>query len=420
MTKTEIFEDIVSIVKNDASFCKDELGADADEYRKIITDTMDDEDFLYAVQSYLASFHVLGHLSFRKSGRGVLPFTVKRYNDELYVVAVANNSPLDIGDRITAVDGINVNEYGKQHETMLYGESESRQGFCWFNLLSFAKSLTAVHRGKIINIPVVLNADWPDEEKYSCRQLNEKTVYMRLADFADDTAISKMYKENDLLLRSCEYLIIDVRGNEGGNDSAYMPLFEFCLAENETISSLKKGIFDSGIEINYSIRNSDRRLEKFEKALEEEDLPVDTRALLSNFVQELKANRGKGFIPFGTEDAACDSVYVGRTLPKRVYLITDEECASSGDAFVNDISKCSKVTVIGRPTMGILDYSNCTVEVYDNYFLVYPTSRSLYLDNDVQMRLHGVPVDIHIPWTPEHCIRDLDLEAVLDLISDNK
>ena len=416
MTKTEIFSDIVSIVKNDAAFCKDISGADAEEYRAKIDDGMDDETFLYVVQSYLAGFQVMGHLSFRNTARGKLPFSVMRYNDALYIVDTAENSPLSIGDRIVGIDGKSVSEYGKQHEAMLYGEPEARQGFAWFTLLSYAKNITAEHNGDIMELPIVLDGKWGDREKYYCKKLRDNVAYMRLADFEDDVAIVKMYDDNDEMIRGSEYLIIDVRDNGGGNDSAYVPLFRYCLAEGETVGSLRKGAFDSGIEINYSERNCEQRLKQIESMLEQ-DVPVDTRNMLTKFADELRQNKGKGFVKFGTGgDANSDMPYTGSKLPKKVFLITDENCASSGDAFVSDIGKCGKVTVVGRPTMGILDYSNCSGEFYDDYVLVYPTSRSLYLDSGVRMRRCGVPVDINIPWTPEHCRRDVDVEAVLEMI----
>lgn len=416
MTKTQIFDDVVSVVKNDAAFCKDIAGPDAEYYRAKISDDMDDEAFLYAVQSYLAGFYVIGHLSFRNTARGSFPFTVKRYADALYVVSTAENSPLAIGDKIIGIDGLSVEEYGRRHAAMLYGEEESRQGFAWFTLLSHAKNITAEHGGDVITLPVVLNGKWDEGESYFCKKLRDNVAYMRLKDFADDTAIVAMYNENDALIRSCEYLIIDVRENGGGNDSAYTPLFGYCLAESETVASLKKGPFDSGIEINYSERNSDSRLSKFEKALEQ-DIPADTRNMLTRFVNELRQNRGKGFVRFGGDgDSNADLPYAGSAMPKKVYVITDEECASSGDAFVYDIGKCGKVTVVGRPTMGILDYSNCSGVFYDDYVLVYPTSRSLYLDNGEHMRHRGVPVDVLVPWTPEHCRRDVDLDTVLEMI----
>lgn len=415
MTKLQIFDDIVSVVKTDAAFCNDVSGGNSEAYRAKISDDMGDEEFLYLVQSYLATFQVAGHLSFRRVTRGKLPFTVKRYQDELYVVRTALHSPLSIGDKIIGVNGLSVKEYGKQHEVMLHGEPESRQGFFWYTLLSYATTLTVVHDGHTVTIPVELNGEWQEEESYFCRQLNQHTAYLRLKDFADDIAISRVYQNNDALLRDCEYLIIDVRGNGGGNDSAYVPLFQYCLPEGKTSASLQSGIFDSGIEINYTKRNCSHRLRQFEDTLQQ-DIPEETRKLLQQFVDEMKANCGKGFLPFGSGDSSEEMPYVGIKTPRKVYVITDEECASSGDAFVNDIRKCEKVTVIGRPTMGILDYSNCSGEWYDDYVLVYPTSRSLYLDKGIQMRGHGVPVDIHIPWTPAHCHCDVDLNTVLDLI----
>lgn len=415
MTKTEIFDDIISIVRNDAAFCKDEPGADPKIYRAQISDGMDSERFLYIVTSYLATFGVRGHLGFRDCNRSFLPFMVKRYQDALYVVSVAANSQLRVGDRITQVDGLSVAEYSQQHKAMLYGEPAERQGDAWFTLLSFAHHVTVERAGKVMDFPITLDGEWPKEERYSCTQLDKGIVYMRLKDFADDIAIHRLYQANDALIRSSEYLIIDVRGNEGGNDSAYAPLFEYCMAENEP--ALQKGPFDAGMEINYTARNCDARLKQFERTLAQ-DIPQATRDMLSAFVAELKEHRGKGFLPFGTDESPAQPS-AGTAWPRKVYVLTDENCASSGDAFVCDIRKCSKVTVIGRPTMGILDYSNCSGQFYEDYVLIYPTSRSLYLDQGIQMRRCGIPVDIHIPWTPEHCKRDVDLDTVLSIIRKN-
>ncbi len=67
-----------------------------------------------------------------------------------------------------------------------------------------------------------------------------------------------------------------------------------------------------------------------------------------------------------------------------------------------------------RPTQGILDYSNVAYALFDEYALVYPTSRLLALDCGKGMMGKGVPVDEYIAWTPEHLVRDVDLENVLE------
>ena len=49
MTKTEIFEEVVDIMKHDSASCKDEPGGDADAYHARIRDGMDEEGFLYVM-----------------------------------------------------------------------------------------------------------------------------------------------------------------------------------------------------------------------------------------------------------------------------------------------------------------------------------------------------------------------------------
>lgn len=217
MTKPEIFDDVVSIMQNDSSTCKDKQGGDLSYFRAQIADDMDDEKFLFVMRSYLATFGLTGHLVFyRTEGRGSMSFEVRRYQDVLYVDDVAENSLLRVGDRIVEVEGIPVKEFAEAHAEFLYGETEERQAPHWAPLLSFFR----------------------------------------------------------------------------------------------------------------------------------------------------------------------------------------------------------EVTVEGRPTMGILDYSNLNMITYGPYGFAYPTSRRTELDKGIHMMDRGVPVQVHVPWTPEHLTRDVDLEKVFELIDD--
>ena len=67
MKKTAIFEDVVSIMTHDSSTIKDRKGCDPEPFRENITDDMTDDAFIYQVKTYLASFGVIGHVSFRDS-----------------------------------------------------------------------------------------------------------------------------------------------------------------------------------------------------------------------------------------------------------------------------------------------------------------------------------------------------------------
>lgn len=147
------------------------------------------------------------------------------------------------------------------------------------------------------------------------------------------------------------------------------------------------------------------------------DLPAETLKVINDMENELKKNYGKGFVkaePFEEKSIT------GSASPEKVYIITDGNCGSSGDSFVEIMSLSPKVTVVGRPTMGILDYSNLILKEYDDYIFRYPTSRLLAIDKGKHMMKHGIPVDVYIPWSPEHLKKDVDLEYILNDISNTK
>lgn len=419
MTKTKLFEEIVAIMQTDASCCKDEHGANPEYYRAKISDTMNDEEFLLVVNSYLATFHVIFHVCLEMANRGILPFTVQRYQDILYVCNTQPHSPLSIGDKIISVNGLSVQEFSCLHEDMLYGEPEERQSEAWGLLLCYAKTVTVrkADTGEMETYPIMLDGIWRNGVRYTCKKLQDDITYLQLKDFQDETTIHQLYAQNEAALKNCEYLIIDVRENAGGTNTAFFPLLQLCLPEGKGLKDVQDSIYGGDIEINYSEKSCDSRLKMYTEALKQE-LPEETRAIVQSLIDETLKNRGKGFVTLSSDDSILPTI--GLAKPRKVYIITDQRCGSSGDAFVDIMGRSDKVTVVGRPTLGILDYSNVTTIAYDKFYLTYPTSRSLYLDKGVQMRNRGVPVDIYIPWTLEHLVRDVDLCHVLELIQQEK
>lgn len=422
MTKREIFQDIVKIMKEDSASCKDKCGAAPDIYSERITEDMEDKDFLYLVNSYLNTFELTGHLAFSKNGMGGLGFSVQRYQDVLYVTSTSKEIPLNIGDRIIRVDGLDIAAYAKAHEVFLFGETEERQAPHWEYLLRFAGKLTylAGDDSRECCYDVKLGTYERTEDKYVCKAMDNETAFIRFADFDDEEKIQLMYEENAELLKNSKQLIVDVRGNGGGSDTCFLPLLQYALPNGKRMDELEltdESANKAGSEINYSIRNCDMRLKGFEEYLQME-LPEETRAILTGMKDELLENRGKGFIKNSDNDMKIP--IVGDSKVERIYIITDGSCGSSGDNFVAVFRMFPKVTVFGRPTMGILDYSNVAFAEYGEFYLMYPTSRLLSLDSGEGMMKKGVKVDYYIPWTPEHLKRDVDLEAVLQSVRELK
>lgn len=412
MTKLEIFDEVVNIMRYDSSTCKDITGGNVDEYRVKIKDEMTDFEFLYVMQSYLASFGIKGHINFYQTSANLnLEFKVQRYQDTLYVTDVAKNASLKKGNKIIEVDGIPVKDFALNHKEFMYGEIEERQAYGWQRLLKFCTFITVeAENGTLQTIPVKLDGEWEEKERYFCKELAENVVYMRLADFDDEECIQKMYADNEDLMTKSRYLVIDVRGNSGGSISSFFPLMKYCLPVGKTINEL--GLKLSNVETNYTERNCNSRLELIEQYRQME-LPEETVQMLNAMESELKKYKGKGFIEDSQE---MDFPFVGEDGVEHVYIITDENCASSGDAFIEIMSVCPKITVIGRPTMGIQDYSSvCEVPLGD-FLFVYPTTRLTAIDKGIMQTKNGVPVDVYIPWTPEFLTRDVDLEMAMNLI----
>lgn len=63
----------------------------------------------------------------------------------------------------------------------------------------------------------------------------------------------------------------------------------------------------------------------------------------------------------------------GGSNPKNIYILTDQYCGSSGDSFVKLAKQSPKVTVVGRNTMGVLDYSNVAFLEMDDDFTISKT-----------------------------------------------
>ena len=213
-------------------------------------------------------------------------------------------------------------------------------------------------------------------------------------------------------MERCEHLIVDVRNNSGGADTAFFPLFESCYPAGRNVHDfLPKR---RPMAVNYSERNCETRLKMIDEFLSK-GVSEEVRPLVEQIKNQLIQNKGRGFLADDQAEVKGLEMF-GKTFPRKVWIITDQDCLSSGEAFVRDMSPSPKVTVVGRPTRGILDYSNCAVASWDQFWMLYPTSRSGELDIGAAMAHKGIPVDHYIPWTPLHLEKDVDLEYVLKQI----
>lgn len=410
MTYLEIFDEVVNIMRVDSSTCNDLGVAEYDTYRNQIHDEMTEKDFTLLVKKYLASFGLEGHLKFSNNKLGKIDFEVMRYGDNLYVTRASESSKLKVKDRIVKIDKQSIPEATEANAVFLMNETEERQGFLWTSVLSFAHELTVFRNDEQLLLPIELGDGIPDENQYFYINLKDNTLLIRLEDFADESAIRQVYEESKSFLEKGENLIVDVRNNGGGSDTAFFPLLSYCFPDGKMIDEFLPE--SEPVAINYSKRNCESRLEMINSFFAEK-VTDDIKSMVEKMKVELEKNMGKGFISLSHDEKT--GIY-GKKNPKKIWVITDQGCGSSGDAFVEIMSHSPKVTVVGRPTLGITDYSNCSMAAWDHYEMLYPTSRDGRIDKGMGLGHRGVQVDYYIPWTPEHLERDVDLEFVLGLI----
>ncbi|WP_342572965.1 S41 family peptidase [Solibacillus sp. FSL K6-1781] len=403
-TKTELFNDIVSILKNDYAGYEDKKKYNYPE-RYTVTNNMDDATFTQTIQEYLYGFKD-GHLSFRnkKSEVPFRGFRVRRYEDVLYVTDILGELHLYVGDKIIAIDGDSINLAASRYSTYLQHDVFERQ--TWNNLLPFVEHITYERDGERYELDLSEYNRPAYTPIYDLKQLDENTVYIKLTDFGQSEPIQKMMEEHEALLNSIQNIIFDVRVNYGGNDLFYFPLVGYTIDETVHASQIVQP--DEAMYTNYTANNCDLWIESLSDYLKQ---PLDeaTKAFLEKEIQKFKTNYSIGMKKVEDNE---DFIFEPKGNAQKVFILSDVTCGSSGETFIKNLKQSPKVIVIGRPTMGILDYFNVTTKNYGNFEFSYSISK---ISEKYHNNATGTLPHIHIPWTTQHLVEDVDLNYALSL-----
>lgn len=415
----EIFEEIVSIMQKDYSGCKDKQGWDNPEfYRGILKGNKREitpDEFVELVKDYLIDFKD-NHIHFvrtqkNKEQRKERGFKVRRFEDMLYVTSVKNEKNITVGSVISALDGIPIMELREKYHRNLNENHPEREN--WNPILLKHENCTIVNEDQTTTILTMKKFDkGPSTPTYSIEKMKEGPILVTLTDFADPDTISSLIRDHATLLEAAESIIVDVRSNAGGTDSSFTELLPYLFPVEE------KELFNPAIHTmlyNCTERTCDLQIQMIDESLATIK-DENTREMLSGFKRFFEENYGKGFVNIN-EDAHNSFIMKGKALPKKVVVLTDVYCGSSGDSFVEACKLSDKVTVVGRPTAGLNDYTNLTIMKWEEGFeLWYPTSKLRRVDDGKGMSGIGIESDVYIPWTPRHIEEDIDIKKALELI----
>jgi C-terminal processing protease CtpA/Prc len=419
MDYLKIFEEVVSIMHNDYAGVEEKKDWDKpDFYRQIIQEAMfanaiDDSIFYDYVFNYLADFrddHVLFRHKFYNYQK--IGFYVRRYNDALYVTKITNDQiKIKKGMKIIRIDNLDLSFYENKYSSYFKNRANERQ--IWQFVLQRANRVTISDLEEEREISVEKNVCLINPiNPYEIKLLDNNLVYMRFEDFNNPDQIYDLINANRLLLENSDYWVIDVRFNSGGSDNAYTPLLPYLFNQDERI-------FNEDVFFLMSERNCQLRLEILEEFIAKGSQKPETKKMIDDYIKYIRDNWGRGFVKYTDESAIVFKKDYFK--PKKVVILTDVFCSSSGDQFVYDCRQSKKVHVIGRPTLGVIDYSNLArISLNDSFELWYPTSKTANVMRNSFLE-DGVKPDTYIAWNPKHINQDVDLiEAIKHLNSTEK
>lgn len=416
------FQELVNIMHHDYAGCIDKKEWDNPKhYEKEIKSLESKSEltanlFLEIVQDYLLDFkdpHLFFNLIKSTSNKEYdNGFRVRRYKDKLYVTALTTETRLKLGDAIISLDHIPVLELVGKHQRELREPKAERED--WRKVIpkyNFVEVMETNGNIRILELKEYEKSEY--KQQHTIKLIGNNVLHMTLSDFWEPKPIDILLEKHKEDLKKTKNLIIDVRTNLGGSTLSYKALEKYLFP-----SGKNKINFDFyNMKVNCTKRNADLVIKGIDEELEKTENEEYREALKQWKEQSWEKHRGKGFVNFNNESSDDEYEITGLDFPENIIVLADNFCGSAGDIFVYLCKQSPKITIIGRPTMGVNDYSNLSTMVWDNQFeLMYATSRLDQLDNRQLGAEQGIKPDIYIPWTPKHIDEDVDMEKAMKLI----
>ncbi len=422
MRYDEIFKDVVATIVNDyAGYDEKQVWHDPLHFSMACQEVeekgqLNDVVFMRMMNEYLVTMQDR-NLQFRLKDSaeyqaGTNGFDVRAFGGKLYVTRVDQETRLMPGDQIAVMDSMLPEVFKKQmQKNCLAADAEERE--LWGPILKMTnRCMVKRADGTVKNITL---KKYPIKKKLprlGGRLIGKDTLYLDLTHFADEEAVEKLIAAKEKSLGRCRKLILDLRHNVGGSETAFLPLLDYIFPEEVLVRDLYD---EQGLYTKYTDNNCRRKKEMFAQYLPQ--VGGDAKALVEEMMAELDERSGQGLTWEDDVELAEDETVVGgRCVAEKIIVLSDTYCEYAGETFIQICKKSPRVTVIGRPTMGNVDYCNPISVLYDDKFtFTYPISKTKAAQEGNGVSGRGVAVDQYIPWTPVECTRDVILETALAL-----
>lgn len=419
---SSIFKEIITIIQHDyAGAIEKKSWVNAEQYLEEIyelesNNELTDNAFDSIVNRYLLNFDD-NHLYFITKNTQTYEtlycgFSVKRWNDSLFISSINDEKALPLGTEITSIDGTSIYELSETSSTVLRDTIPERQR--WGAVLNKATYIDyktvddSVERFYLNAYPYQYKAD------FKVDTINEDIIYLKISNLTSVEQVQNIVDKAIEMFAQKKKCIVDLRGNPGGNSHLLNPLEPYFFPSNEKPSSeIKERLF------NCTNENVDRFIQFIQQARAQVD-NKEMHEMLDFSEAQLMANRGKGFVPidFSSYIQTLSNAFEGNDQLEQIIILMDNNTASAAEEFIQVVNQSSKVKTLGRATAGINDYSDVLLASWnDTYTLYYPVSKVKEFTEVHPLHGKGIHPDIYIPWTPEHIERDVDLEEAISLLN---
>ena len=336
---------------------------------------------------------------------------VRAAEDCLYVTEADPDTGLVPGDKIRKVQSMPPERIRKYMRGMAFNSNQPEREL-WGGYLRMARSLEVEHvDGSQERLELELKPACPVEYPIEFRMLEDSTAYLKL-ERMDRKAMAQLLKEHGGSIAGSKKLILDLRRNVGGDENALDGLLPYLVVRERTIEELRG---DEGCWCLFTENNCNRRYDVL-SAFRATCTDPEEIALVDQEISLYRDNFGKGLV-FLPPEAVEGTVFPAPAAPEKVVVLTDTFCEDEGEQFVALCKRCGgKVTVIGRPTMGTLDYFDpITVALHDKMTLSYPIRMTPAAYEGRGTSEKGLSVDEYIPWTSKEIFQDILLDRAMAL-----
>ena len=211
------------------------------------------------------------------------------------------------------------------------------------------------------------------------RKISPNVAYLKVPTFLNnDNRIQKLVDLNDSIIRNTKYLVVDLRGNGGGN-TGWTYFIKYFMTNPIIQKSSYLRVTPDNVKIElpaletFALNPISEEYKKY--------FPDSTLNAYKKAYQELPTTKA-AFYPIPAVTFPLDSV---TNNPKKIALLVDELCGSATEFFLF-LSRQSKKTIsYGTNTLGMMDYVGMSVPTplpCEKFILKIPSEKSSWTDKN--------------------------------------